>query len=194
MLLLLAAAGMSLACLEDAGRHAFFLDPEGAATWSVTEEEIRDRARLDEQQVAVALRSLGASWVETRVVRDRMPYSVVTEARFESASRMLETFLKRVGFEARADLWFDGDRTRLSFAFRDPGESDSGSDDAGDPAMRLLAPVEAYRFVLTRGEFISAVGFRLDADRNTAWMIDPDDVETRGADGEARYSLTWTDR
>ena len=201
-------AGLSLACLNGENRHAFYLEPDGAATWSVTQEDVRPdsggldrkddaereylaRARQGDLEIARALRGLGASWVETRIVRDRPPFTIVTEAEFKSAAWMIEEFLTRVGFEAEAQLHFEGDRTRLSFAFREV-EAEATDEDPEQAEMCLLESTEAYRFVLTEGEFLEAAGFRLDESRTTAFMLDPDEVEPDTDRPGASYSLTWS--
>lgn len=193
---------LTAACLTQENRHAFYLEPDGSATWTVTEEEVRsdadesaerereereylDAAQRGDQRVARALRGLGASWVETRVVREERPFTVVTEARFASAARMLEEFLVQLGLEAEATLDVGLCRTRLVFRFSEKaGESDEGAE-----VEALLEPAEGYRFVLTEGRFVESRGFRLERDETVAVMLDPDEQEYEGE--TAVYELTW---
>ena len=189
------------ACLKAQNRHAFYLEPDGAATWAVTEEDVRsdagDReqrrkeeleylagARRGETEIGEALREVGAQWIQTTVVRQELPYTVLTQARFESAERMLESFLRAIGFEAESALQFDGERATLSFRFWESPLNEGQISSWDGPADYLVEPLEQYRFVLTEGRFEEATGFRLDADRTVAVMLDLEE--------QAFYSLTWS--
>ena len=185
------------ACLSAENRHAFYLEPDGSATWAVTEEDVRsgaeflEGARRGQTQIARALQQVGATWVETKVVRDQVPYTVVSQARFDSAARMLESFLGAIGFEAEAALKFDAERTTLWFRFREPAEN--GGDDESDfgPLGCLVEPVERYRFVLTEGHFVEATGFRIESGETLAVMLDLEEAEEETDRDSVFYSLTW---
>ena len=142
--LVIAAMVLTAACIDQHNRHIFYLDADGAVTWTVVQEEIRsdaeemlDRIREEreflqavdrnEHDVARALGRLGALWVDTQLVRAERPYSVVTEARFESVARAWEEFLTGVGLEAQARLEAEGDRMRLTFSYGEMENDAEGS-------------------------------------------------------------------
>ena len=202
--LVAAAMLLTAACIDQNTRHIFYLDADGAVTWTVVQEEIRsdaedklDRIReereflqavdRDEHDVARAFGRLGALWVDTQLVRAQRPYVVVTEARFESVARALEEFLLRVGLEAEAHLEAEGDRMRLTFSYRElEGQAEGSEDD--EAVESLISDHEAYRFVLTEGKFIDARGFRLEARDTAAVLVEVDDND----EGQAVHSLTWS--
>ena len=188
------------ACLKAQNRHAFYLDPDGATTWAVTEEDVRsdagDReqrrkeeleylagARRGETEIGTALREVGAQWVQTTVVRQESPYTVRTEARFESAERMLGNFLRAIGFDAETALQLDGERTTLSFRFWESPLNDGQLASGDGLADCLVEPLEQYRFVLTEGRYEESSGFRLEAESTVAVMLDLEE--------SVFYSLTW---
>ena len=134
--LVAAAMVLTAACLNQSNRHIFYLDADGAVMWTVVQEEIRSDAEIEldrigeerefllavgrnEHEVARAFGRLGALSVDAQLVRDERPYTVVTEARFESVARALEEFLTRVGLEAEAHLEAEGDRMRLTLFYRE---------------------------------------------------------------------------
>ncbi len=202
--LVAAAMLLTAACIDQNTRHIFYLDADGAVTWTVVQEEVRsdaedklDRIReereflqavdRDEHDVARAFDRLGALWVDTQLVRAERPYVVVTEARFESVARALEEFLLRVGLEAEAHLEAEGDRMRLTFSYRElEGQAEGSGDD--EVVESLLSDHETYRFVLTEGKFIDARGFRLEARDTAAVLVEVDENDG----GQAVHSLTWS--
>lgn len=202
--LVAAAMLLTAACIDQNTRQIFYLDADGAVTWTVVQEEIRsdaedklDRIReereflqavdRDEHDVARAFGRLGALWVDTQLVRAQRPYVVVTEARFESVARALEEFLLRVGLEAEAHLEAEGDRMRLTFSYRElEGQAEGSGDD--EVVESLISDHETYRFVLTEGKFIDARGFRLEARDTAAVLVEVDEND----EGQAVHSLTWS--
>jgi len=198
-----AAMVLTAACLNQTKRHIFYLDADGAVTWTVVQEEIRsdaedelDRIREErefllavdrhEYDVARALDRLGALWIDAQLVRAERPYTVVTEARFESVTRALEEFLTRVGLEAEAHLEAEGDLVRLTFFYRESEGAAAGSED-DEVVESLISDHEAYRFVLTEGKFTAAQGFRLEARDTAAVLVEVDEND----EGKAIHSLTW---
>jgi len=202
--LVIAAMVLTAACIDQNNRHIFYLDADGAVTWTVVQEEIRsdaedklDRIREEreflqtvdrnEHDVARAFGRLGALWVDTQLVRAERPYVVVTEARFESVARALEEFLLRVGFEAEAHLEAEGDRMRLTFSYGELENDAEGSED-DEVLASLIDDHENYRFVLTEGKFIDAEGFRLEDQDTAAVLVAVDEND----EGQAVHSLTWS--
>jgi len=198
--LALAAAG----CLTGNARHLLYLEPDGAVTWSVFQESVRwhgddptvraeqeraflDDVRAERHPVAAALRELGAPWTSTQLVRDRRPYSVVTEARFDSVDDAFGGLLRRLGLLEESELRRDGTSTTWIL---DCVVDQAGAVPGEDRVEALLAEVENYRFVLTSGRFTQAVGFALTDEETTAILQDPASFDENGC---ARYELSWTD-
>ena len=108
LVLVAAAMVLTAACINQTNRHIFYLDPDGAVTWTVVQEEIRsdaenreDRVREEreflravnrgEHDVARALGQLGASWIDTRFVRAERPYTVVALMVLTAGSLVMRT-------------------------------------------------------------------------------------------------------
>jgi hypothetical protein len=202
LLILTTAVALTTACLNHHDRHVFYLDPDGSVAWTVVQTEIRSNAETEpdrvreerefldsvdrgEHPVARALDQLGALWVDTQLVRDERPYTVVTEARFESVARALGEFFHRLDLVAETRLEAEDGLMRLSFCYREGQGHTAGSDN--ELVEALLADHEAYRFVLTEGKFLEAEGFRLEADGTAAVLLDLSEND----DGTATHSLTW---
>lgn len=205
VLFLLAAclAVPAAGCLDSEIRHDIYLEPDGSAVWSVLqtdvvstekdpverdreEREFRKRLLGDDPPVAEALRLVGGWKVETIVLRDERPFALAVKARFPRVDRMLEEYFDRVHPEAglEADLERDGPRTTLRIEISGEGEESEGL----DPAAALEVGDGNLRIHLTRGRFVAAEGFVLEADGTRA-------IPVLGGDevGERVLSLTWED-
>ena len=150
-----------------------------------------ERVQRASHGMARALWSIGAQQVDTTVVREQRPYMVVTEGSFSSAASMLKGFLSGVGLEAEAQIENGNGTVRLTFAFREWTAPEAGDEDGETKAWPLADAPSSYRFVLTDGEFVDAVGFEIDDRGRAAVMLDPGELEEE--DGRwVTYSLTWT--
>ena len=199
----LAACFLMTGCLVGETTHTLYLDPHGALTWSVLERNIRsneddpaerrveeksyiERARDGRHDVARALGHLRPLDVNWRVLRGAKPFSVLTEARYESPAHLARALLDKLG--ARGDAWMErvGDSTRFILIL----DADQGceDEDAPDVLGALVAELEDYRIHLTSGRFVDAVGFNIEGVKNIAV---PEEVEEDEA-GKLVYSLTWT--
>jgi hypothetical protein len=204
-LLLLASTG----CLIKETTHTFYLDPDGAIVWRVVEKDVRsdaedvnerhkeeanylDAVRAGESRMAVDFDALGALRVDTRVISDRRPYFVVTEATFGSIEELALAILEETCSAGSAELVFDGDRAR--FTIRCPLDAQqAASDETREEdfsGVGLIEESEAYRVVLTEGKFVDAIGFDLDP-QDTARPRDLTEEELEANNNVAVYSLTW---
>lgn len=191
-------------CLDSEIRHDVYLDPDGSAVWSVLqtdvvsnekdpvardreEREFRKRLLGDDPPIAEALRILGGWKVETVIIRDERPFALAAKARFPRVDRMLEEYFDRVHPEAEldADLERDGALTTLRIEISGEGEEAT----VVDPAAALAVGDGNLRIHLTRGRFVSAEGFVLEADGRRALPV----LEGGDAEGERVLSLTWED-
>jgi hypothetical protein len=213
------AAVLAAGCVRKETTHTFYLDPDGAVTWMVLEKDIRSDAsdlaerareeeefmkarRSEEHDIAKSLVMLGADWVETRIVRDKRPYMVTSEARFESVDGMIQSFFDHVEAPIRAELCHDGGRVRLTIScdldeLEEAEHCESGGEQ-DDVFMALIGDVSAYSLILTDGKFVSARGFDLQEEGTVAVLQEQtrEDIEAiEETDDDGRtvvYSLTWT--
>jgi len=196
-------------CLLKETTHTFYLEPDGAVVWRVVEKDVRSdaedvQARRDEERgyleaarsgtggIVSDFDALGALRVDTRVISDRRPFFVVTEAAFSSIEELASAILEETCPQGTAALEFDGDRAR--FAARCPlDDHDVESSEAPEGetvGVHLIDDAECYRVVLTDGRFIDAVGFDLDTD-DTALLRELTEEELAANDNVAIFSLTW---
>jgi len=199
----LAACLLMTGCLVGETTHTLYLDPGGALTWSVLERNIRSneddpaqrlaeeegyihRARDGRHDVARALGHLRPLDVNWQVLRGAKPFSVLTEARYESPAHLAWALMYELG--VRGDAWMEstGDRTRFVLIL--DAEQECEDEDAPEVLGALVAELEDYRIHLTSGRFVEAVGFDIEGEDNIAV---PEEVEEDDA-GELMYSLTWT--
>jgi hypothetical protein len=200
----LAACLLMSGCLVGETTHTFYLDPSGGLTWSILERNIRsdlddpaeraveeqgyiDRAWDGRHAVARALEHLRPLEVSWDVLRGTTPFSVLTEARYESPAHLAWAIMDGLG--ARGDAWMEstGDKTRFVLILDADQECDD--EDAFDTLGALVADdLGDYRIHLTAGRFVDAVGFDIQGQDNIAV---PEEVEEDEA-CELVYSLTWT--
>lgn len=190
-------------CLVGETTHTFYLDPHGALTWSVLERNIRsdqddlaerraeengyiDRALDGRHDVARALDFLDPMDGSWEVLRGTRPFTVLTEARFESPAHLAWALMDRLG--ARGNAWMESEGEKRRFVLILEVEQECDDDDAFDELSALVAEMNDYRIHLTAGRFVDAVGFELQGEDNIAV---PQEVE-QDESGNLVYSLTWT--
>ena len=211
----------SLGCLEIQGTHTLYLSPDGSVVWSILEEGIRfegttrdSRQRLEEELLdrvagsehaaARALEALYPGSLTARVLRERRPQAVLTEAYFPSIEGVFLNLFSFYEVPASTELEVSDDRVRLDIHFwMNPEEDDEeeardGRTDDEEPAdlydRFLLALLVECRIVLTEGKFIEAQGFEIVEGGRVArtTQIDTQDAEENNTPVE--LSLTWTTR
>lgn len=202
-------AGLLLtpACIQQETTHTWYLSPAGEVTWMTIERDIRSDAReeadryREEQEVVdrfaagvhpigVALRRLGAEDVRVRVLRRERPYAVASEGRFARADQMMQRLLDEWRIPGSATFAIEGDQSTLEIVmYAAADEPESGEE---SPVAALTDCDAPYRFVLTDGRFVSAMGFALEGDGTIA-VLDEKGLEmVDDSDGPVRLSLTWT--
>jgi hypothetical protein len=200
---ILAACLLMSGCLVGETTHTLYLDPLGTLTWSVLERNIRSdlddpAERVAEEGdyihsawdghhgVARALQRLQPLHVSWEVLRGTRPFTVLTEARYESPAHLAWAMMDKLG--VRGDAWMEstGDRTRFVLILY--ADQECEDEDALDELGALVAELEDYRIHLTAGRFVDAVGFDIEGQDNIAV---PEEVEEDEV-GELVYSLTWT--
>ena len=168
-------------CLRKETTHTLYLSPGGELEWQVDESGVRSDAdaeagRLEEERgyilpaligghpVALGLQALKPEIpVRTVVLREDVPFHVVTSARFSRVESTFQRLFAACGLEASVTSREDGEVTRLRmrFDFRKAVEPREA------PALALLEDLGDFRFVLSEGRFIAGGGFDV-ADRTRA--------------------------
>ena len=195
----------ALGCMVRETRHTLYLHPDGVLVWSVVEQQVRSdekdpaerqaeeteyllAAKLDLHPVAVAFRSLGSYKLTTTLVRDELPFHVVTEGRFASVATLAREILYRSGVPGDAYVITVGNQSTLVVKIW-PDQADESAVDEDDPMLALLECWDEYRIVLTEGTFIEAEGFEIGEDGAMAWVAEPDEEAPEGE--PLVLSLTW---
>jgi hypothetical protein len=204
----LGAVVMTAGCLQKETAQVIYLGPDGAASWIVSEVNVRSDEQasggrtLEEQGyigsvligshgVARALAALGPQEpVRTTVLREQRPFHVITEAHYPAIDRPLARLFTGLGIKTSATLAHTGYRrtlrVRLDFATPAP-QPETGLSELSDA-------LESVRFVLTEGRFEAAEGF--DVADGTSATLSRDWLERADKASEAEtaieFVLTWT--
>jgi len=191
-------------CLLKNVEHTWYLEPgSGEVIWTIFEHDVRSDAntpgdRLAEEldywnavqatshPVAQGLREFGAPEVRTRILRSRVPYSVVTDATFPTIDELGRRLIVLTGLTGTSTLERDGDVMQWTLTLRDPHAEDFEMS-AGVSA--LTSDVDTLRVVLVDGRFESATGFSLDSDHRVARL---DDLDEQGDELMLVLQLRWT--
>jgi hypothetical protein len=212
--MVIALVGLTVGCLEIPGKHVLYLEPDGAVTWTVLEEEIRfdgasrearlrqeeeflDLVAAGEHPAGVALGALYPRLLDSRALRAETPPTVWTEASYPGIDLVYRNLFDLMGMPAVVELELEEDRTRLLITAW-PGEdsedeSESDGDEYEDGTLdMLLALFVECRVVLTEGKFVSAEGFKIIDDGRVAQPIEVDTEEAEENNTPVTLSLTWT--
>ena len=205
MLMLVGSGLLATGCLVDETTHGLYLHPDGGVTWTVRQEDVRSdseerpteeehaflaNVRAQRHAVALAFDLLAARRVETRILRDARPYTVVTRARFARIDRVLQDLLDGLCVRADVELHREGDEMRLSVDYS-PDPTDDCESVREETLSALVEEPEHFRFVLTEGRFVEAEGFEIAHDGLLARGLSPSEEELETHHGMLSYSLSW---
>ena len=202
----LAATVGSTGCLVKETTHRVYLSPSGSVDWLVLEESVRsddndsakrsneERAWLDSvaagtHSIAEGLRRLGPEDLSTRLLRPARPYMALTGARFARADRVIGRMFEELGLRGEATFGARGQYATLSVSL-DLSSLDDPGPDAESPATSLLEDLDRYRFVLTEGRFVDAIGFDI-LENGSAATLQAVPSETLEAGGVLKLRLVW---
>jgi len=194
---LLASAG----CLQKQITHTLYLSPAGEVAWSALESDVRSDERdggkraaeenhyvasiaAGQHPIAAALATLGGHAVSTAWVRRERPYTVRTEARFDSIRRLAEAILWDAGLSGDVTVASAGCRTTLTVRVN---VTDNGTTEGETATSALIEELDRYRIVMTEGRFVFADGFLLEADG----VVATPDQGKEAHDGILTLVLTW---
>jgi hypothetical protein len=184
---MLAAAGLLLAsagCLQKEVGQVWYLDPGGEVTWMVTEQAVRSDAQApldreneetqywtaverEDHPMARGFRLLEPLRVRTWAIRRESPFTVITEARFESIELLGRRLIQRMGWSGTSRLARDPGATEWTLTLRDPHTA-AETDRASDDLMALVGDLDRLRVVLSAGRFQEAAGFTISPDGRVA--------------------------
>lgn len=205
MLMLVGSGLLATGCLVDETTHGLYLQPDGGVSWTVRQQDVRSdskerrteeeerflaNVRAERHAVALAFDLLAAQRVETLLVRDTRPYTVVTRARFARIDRVLQNLLDGLCVHADVELQREGDEFRLSVDYS-PDVPDDCDSDQEEILGALVEEPEQFRFVLTEGRFVEAEGFEIAKDGLLAKGLSPSEEEVENDPETRSYSLTW---
>jgi hypothetical protein len=191
-------------CLLKKVEHTWYLEPQsGEVTWTVFEHDVRSDAKTFADRTAEELeywngveatnhlvargfREFGAMEVRTRILRNRAPYSVVTDASFPTIDELGRRLITLSGLTGTSVLDRDGDVMSWTLSVYDPHTEEQSSSEA---VTALLSDVDTLRVVLTSGQFESVTGFGLDSDRRVANL---EEIDDQGDDAMLVLQLRWT--
>ena len=200
----LALALAPLGCIIDETTHVLYLEPDGSVTWRVLQDLVRSdrdapRERLAEEadfldEVDTAEDSysrmfadMGATAVDAWSVRDRRPYSLVVEGRFEGLDEATEALGEHIETDLHVTLEQDGDV--VHYTLRVPPPTEQVDPDDADDAWQWAQ--HRFRMVTAKGRFVHARGFDISEDGVVAVPrpLTPDEIDEH--DGTSVYTLTW---
>ncbi len=202
----LAATVGSMGCLVKETTHRVYLSPSGSVDWLVLEESVRsddndaakrsnedrlwlDSVAADTHPIAEGLRRLGPEGLSTRLLRPARPYMALTGARFARVDRVIGRIFEELGLRGEATFEAKGQQATLSVSL-DLSSLDDPGPDAESPATSLLEDLDRYRFVVTEGHFVDAIGFDI-LEKGSAATLQAVPSETLEARGVLKLRLVW---
>ena len=205
--LALAAGG----CLRKEMTHTWYLDSDLTVVWSVLERDVRSdsgsteerqrdegqyssEARSQNHPVARGLRQLGPSSVRVRLVRDKVPFTVATDATFASLKVLGERLLGRFGLQGYSAVVATKDGYEWTWSI-DPRQV--VNDDGIDEDLSALFESEVIKVALSDGEFVQTEGVQLSDDRRIASFPIRDLIDglkQHTGDVPSVFTLRWKDR
>lgn len=202
----LAAATLN-GCVLDRTTHTLFIEADGSITWRVLQDYVRSDQELpgkrhgEEEDYLAEVEERGDHWttklesfepmeMDSWLIRDRRPYTLLVEARYVDPDDLARLLLEAQSMEGSASVVQDGDRYTLD-AHMDLGPKDHEAYLALN-TEEFDAIGSEHRIVLARGRFIEATGFQLSDDRTVAVVRKLTAEELEMMEGTTvEYSLAW---
>lgn len=198
-------------CLRKEMTTTWYLDSDLTVVWSVLERDVRSdsdspdgrkrvegeyaiEARQQNQPVARGLRQLGPSSVRVRMLRDKVPFTVATDATFPSLKVLGERLLGRLGLQGYSSVAATKDGYEWTFSI-DP--QSVMNEDGVDEDFSALFDSEVIKVALSEGRFVETNQVELSDDRRIASFPIRDLVdglEKHTGEAPTVFVLRWTDR
>lgn len=202
-------AVVASACLRKDTVSTWYLEADRTVIWVVEEREVRadaesadERDQLEDEYLASArqtnhpvargLRQLTPSRLTARILRDRPPLHVVTEAAFPGLAQLGERVLSRLGLRGRSFVEF----TREGFEWTWSLDGDARVDeDLIDEDLAALFETTTIRIALAERRFLSSSSGGFSEDRRVATFPIGDLVDGHKGDGTpTTFVLAWSAR
>jgi hypothetical protein len=202
------------ACLPQDATQTWFLDAStGSVTWSILQDHVRsdagsaahrlgeettfiEAARTGDHPVARGFRQLGMADPRTRILRDVVPFSVLTDVdagRIDVLGRQFALGLGNAG--SSSVLTSDGTTWEWTWTLSESGAPSADRQGHEDVAA-LGDHLDSLVVMIEHGRFEDATGFDLSPDRRAAKLRDPDDergtAKARDAAAPDVFRLRWT--
>lgn len=213
---LVMAALVTGACVEREVTQVVYLRPDGSATWTILEREVRSTAddhlkRESEETeyrhsrleggnpLTSSLDLLGAHELRTVWLRHERPFAVWTEGSFSSIASLADRLMLELGVVGTAELIL-GDSTAALEIRVDRLATESRLATWSPSGVEELLLADRFTISLTKGRFVEAIGLELSSDGTEAIPIEPEDPDENGtgmdhvaaAPGpELIYRLVW---
>ena len=207
---LIASSASAIACLEGELRQTIYLEPDGRVTVQVVALDLRSDSVEEEQELLDDVHSgnfqrelfpQGGAAVETTFLRSERPYTFVMTGTYRSVEEYFTAVFEQGDDDHEVDVRVEylGDRTRLVLTvwtddeatepdLAPPAADDEGEADEQDDCSDPESSDDSLRFILVKGSFVEAEGFRIEGD--TATLLSEECVAVEL--GSRTYSLTWT--
>ena len=207
----IALAVLASGCLRKEMTTTWYLDSDLTVVWSVLERDVRSgsdstderqrdealyssEARQQDQPVARGLRQLGPSSVRVRMLRDKAPFTVATDATFASLKVLGERLLGRLGLQGYSAVVVTKDGYEWSWSV-DP--KSMVNEDGVDEDFSALFESEVIKIALNEGQFVETDRVELSEDHRIAsFPIREllDGLEKHTGDAPTVFTLRWKDR
>jgi hypothetical protein len=209
VLILMLTAMMSGGCLQQEKQHRFYLELDGAVTWTIIEHDIhavsgtpdsRQReeeeflglVRTERHPAAAGLAALGASGVRVQVVRSEWPYMVVTEARFPSLGQLWQDMLRTAGLTGGSTLERQGDKMIWTLVVFEDETARPPDENSARAVNELLDPGKDIQFFIRQGQFVEAQGFDVSDDNRVATLKESVLEGSENGKAPVTLCLKWT--
>lgn len=204
------AALVAGGCLKKDIVSTWYVEADRRVVWTVEERDVRsdsdtpDERDRDEDDylsdvrernhpVARGLRQFTPTGVTSRLLRERPPFNVVTEATFPSLQVLGERILTRFGVRGRSFVEFTRDGFEWTWSIDEGTRVD---EDLIDDDLTALFEASTIRIALAEGRFVSSSRGNLSEDRRIATFPVADLLDDHGkkTGEETTFVLRWSSR
>jgi len=207
---ILILAVLSSSCLRKDVVSTWYIEADRRVVWSIAERDVRSDAespddrdndeddfiaavRRNDHAVARGLQQFTPAPLTSRILRERPPFSVVTDAGFPSLATLGERVLARFGLRGSSLVEF----TRDGFEWTWTLDADTRVDeDIRDDDLGAVFESPVIRLALAQGRFLESPGVTLSEDKRLATFPINDLLDGHGkCEGQpTTFVVRWTDR
>jgi hypothetical protein len=206
---LLAALVVAAGCIKAETTVTWVIDPIGRVSVSILERNVRSdadergdrmaeeeqflvRARVHQHPAEMALKRLDASDLKSTILRDKAPFSVLTEGQFDSLEKLGRRWLLGYGMTGRSIVSRDLDIWTWTLTIESVPDEPASDEEAAEFETLLGERLEVF---LREGDFLDSNAFTIDADRRSAVLsgnpFEPLPTLPSGATEPRTLTLRW---